>query len=186
MAHHFVTSADIPVDGERLVNSKVESAKRIAGGTALLTGIVSAYFLFGPSVEIAAKFAYSWLFAFFFFFTLAVGGCFWTLLHNVSNSGWGTSVRRVMENLGSVFPLMALFALPFAFPQVQQYLYEWMNLQGAAAAKHGAGYFDGFLAGFYGSDSMKAALEAEHEGLLVNKLWYMNKFAWYVRFAFYW
>jgi hypothetical protein len=185
MAHHFVTSADIPVDGERLVNSKVESAKRLAGGTAALTGLVSAYFLFLAPDKITAQFAYSWLFAFFFFFTLAVGGCFWTLLHNVSNSGWGTSVRRVMENLGSVFPWMAIFAIPFACPQVQQYLYEWMNIHDAVAAKHSAGHFDGFLAGFYGSDSMKAALYAEHEALLYNKLWYMNKFAWYVRFAFY-
>ena len=132
MAHHFVTSADIPVDGERLVNSKVESAKRLAGGTAALTGLVSAYFLFGPSEKITAQFAYSWLFAFFFFFTLAVGGCFWTLLHNVSNSGWGTSVRRVMENLGSVFPWMAIFAIPFACPQVQKYLFEWMNIHRSA------------------------------------------------------
>jgi len=181
MAHHFVTSADIPVDGERLVSTKVESAKRIAGGTAVLTGLVSAYLLFAAPEKITAQFAYSWLFAFFFFFTLAAGGCFWTLLHNVSNSGWGTSVRRIMENLGSVFPWMAIFALPLAFPGVQKWLYEWMNIQRAA----GGGLFDGFLGGFYGSDSMKAALEAKHEGLMVNKLWYMNQVAWYCRFAFY-
>jgi hypothetical protein len=86
-----------------------------------------------------------------------------------------------MENLGSVFPWMAIFAIPFACPQVQRFLFEWMNIHREA----GGGYFDGFMAGFYGSDSMKAALEAKHEGLLVNKLWYMNLFAWYVRFAFY-
>ncbi|WP_193214445.1 hypothetical protein [Luteolibacter marinus] len=185
MAHHFVTSADIPVDGERLVNTKVESAKRVAGGAAALLGLVSAYLLFLAPDAITAQFAYSWLFAFFLFFTLALGGCFWTLLHNVSNSGWGTSVRRVMENLGSVFPFMAIFAIPLACPMVQKWLYEWMNIHGAAAKAHDAGYFDGFLAGFYGSDSMKAALEADHQALLVNKLWYMNKFAWYVRFVFY-
>jgi hypothetical protein len=185
MAHHFVTSADIPVDGERIVNSKVETAKRVAGGTSALLGIVSAYLLFLAPTPIQAQFSYSWLFALFFFFTLAAGGCFWTLLHNVSNSGWGTSVRRIMENLGSVFPWMALFAIPIACPQVQRYLYEWMNVHAATAAKEGVGYFDGFLAGFYGSKSMKAQLMADHEALLANKLWYMNKVAWYVRFAFY-
>ena len=187
MAHHFVTSADIPVDGERLVNSKVESAKRIAGGVAALTGLVSIYFLFLAPGKITAQFAYSWLFAFFFFFTLAVGGCFWTLLHNVSNSGWGTSVRRVMENLGSVFPFMAIFAIPFACPQVQRYLFEWMNIH-RDAMEHGGKVFDGgwsTVFGFYGSPSMEKALEADHQGLLVNKQWYMNQFAWYVRFAFY-
>jgi len=181
MANHFVTSADIPVDGERIASSKLESIKRIAGGAAILLGLISAYLLFGPSEKMAANFAYSWLFAFFFFFTLAVGGCFWTLLHNVSNSGWGTSVRRIMENLGSVFPWMAIFAIPLAIPSVQHWLYEWMNIHRAA----GGGLFDGFLGGFYGSDSMKEALAGKEQGLLVNKLWYMNQVAWYVRFGFY-
>ncbi|MEK7950594.1 hypothetical protein [Luteolibacter soli] len=185
MAHHHVTSADIPVDGERLVNSSVENVKRIAGGAAVLLGIISAYLLFGAPEKIQAQFAYSWLFAMFLFFTLAAGGCFWTLLHNVSNSGWGTSVRRIMENLGSVFPFMFIFALPLLFPQVQRWLYEWMNIHGDALKHHGGGYFDGFLGGFYGSESMKAALAKDHEGLLVNKLWYMNKVAWYTRFFFY-
>ena len=185
MAHHHVTSVDIPVDGERLVNSKVETVKRIAGGAAVLLWLVSMFLLFNPSPKVAAPYAYSWLFAMFFFFTLAAGGVFWTLLHNVSNSGWGTSVRRIMENLGSVFPFMFIFAAPLLFPQVQQWLYEWMNAHVAALKHHGGGYFDGFLGGFYGSDSMEVALAKDHEGLLVNKLWYMNKVAWYVRFFFY-
>jgi hypothetical protein len=184
MAHDFVTSADIPVDGERIASSKLESVKRIAGGAALLLGLISAFLLFGPSKPMAANFAYSWLFAFFFFFTLAVGGCFWTLLHNVSNSGWGTSVRRIMENLGAVFPWMAIFAIPLAIPSVQHWLYEWMNTH----REVGGAVFENnpkSLFGFYGTDSMKQALESNHQGLLMNKQWYMNQFAWYVRFAFY-
>lgn len=181
MAHHFVTSADIPVDGEHIASSKLESIKRIAGGAAVLLGLISAYLLFFAPDKVAGSFAYSWLFAFFFFFTLAVGGCFWTLLHNVSNSGWGTSVRRVMENLGAVFPWMAIFAIPLALPDVQKWLYEWMNIH----RESGGGLFDGFLFGFYGSDSMKHALEENGQALLVNKQWYMNQVAWYARFAFY-
>ncbi|QJE97415.1 hypothetical protein [Luteolibacter luteus] len=185
MAHDFVTSADIPVDGERISSSKLDSVKRIAGGAAGLLGLVSAYLLFFSPDKVAGSYAYSWLFAFFFFFTLAVGGCFWTLLHNVSNSGWGTSVRRVMENLGAVFPWMAIFAIPLAVPGVQKWLYEWMNIHRAAAETHHASIFQGFLGGFYGSPSMKDALEADHQGLLVNKQWYMNQVAWYCRFVFY-
>jgi hypothetical protein len=184
MAHHHVTSADIPVDGERLVNSKVETVKRISGGAAVLLWLISMFLLFGTKPDIAAPYAYSWLFAMFFFFTLAAGGCFWVLLHNVSNSGWGTSVRRIMENLGSVFPLMFIFAAPLLFPQVQQWLYEWMNAHvdagGAIVESDVKSLF-----GFYGTKSMKAGLMAHHEGLLANKLWYMNKLAWYVRFFFY-
>ncbi|MCW1885410.1 hypothetical protein OKA04_11780 [Luteolibacter flavescens] len=184
MAHHHVTSADIPVDGERLVSSKVEAVKRIAGYTSLLLSLISAYLLFGAKPNIAAPFAYSWLFALFFFFTLAAGGCFWTLLHNVSNSGWGTSVRRIMENLGYVFPFMFIFAWPLLVPSVQQWLFEWMNTHRAA----GGAIFEGnigSLFGFYGTDSMEQALTAKHEALLVNKQWYMNQFAWYARFFFY-
>lgn len=183
MAHHFVTSADIPVDGERLENAKVASIRRISGFTSLILGGISAYLLFGPA-KYAAPYAYSWLFALFFFFTLAIGGCFWTLLHNVSNSGWGTSVRRVMENLGSVFPWLAIFALPLLAPKVQQWLFEWMNIHRAT----GGEIFESnikSLFGFYGTASMEHALEKDHQALLINKQWYMNQFAWYVRFAFY-
>ena len=181
MSHHFVTSADIPVEGERIQSSKLDSVRRIAGFAAIATGLISAFLLFFAPANLAAPYAYSWLFGLFFFFTLAIGGCFWTLLHNVSNSGWGTSVRRIMENLGSVFPWMAIFAAPLLFPQVQRWLYEWMNIH----HDQGGGLFDGFLFGFYGSDSLKHGLEDSNNGLLANKLWYMNKVAWYCRFAFY-
>jgi hypothetical protein len=185
MSHHFVTSADIPVDGERISSTKLDGIKRIAGGVAAITGLISAYLLFAAPDKIAGPFAYSWLFALFFFFTLAVGGCFWTLLHNVSNSGWGTSVRRIMENLGAVFPWMAIFAAPLLFPDVQKWLYEWMTIHSQAAAGHKASYFASPFFGFYGTESMQHALEADHQALLVNKQWYMNKVAWYARFAFY-
>ena len=104
MASHIVTSADVPADGERLQNATVSKVKMIAGGVCLILTLVSAFLLFGPNKVWAANYSYSWVCALFYFFTLAVGGCFWTLLHNVSNSGWGTSVRRVFENLGAVYP----------------------------------------------------------------------------------
>ncbi len=181
MSHHFVTSADIPVDGERIQSTKLESVKRIAGFAAIGTGLISAFLLFGAGEAVTSQYAYSWLFALFYFFTLAIGGCFWLLLHNVSNSSWGTSVRRIMENLGAVFPWMAIFAAPLLFPAVQKWLFEWMNIHNA---QH-AGTFDGPFFGFYGSTSLKAALQESGNGLLANKLWYMNKLAWYIRFAFY-
>jgi len=175
MASHFVTSADVPVDGERLESSKVAKAKLVAGGTSVILTLVSVFLLFGAGEATRASFAYSWLFAFFFFFTLALGGCFWTLLHNVSNSGWGTSVRRVMENLGSVYPWLFIFVIPLLCPAVQHWLYEWMNrhrevtdsvfASGAAEALHHTG--------------------DPHDHLLYKKAWYMNIPFWYFRVAFY-
>jgi hypothetical protein len=165
MSHH-VTSADIPVNGERLDPSKVSKVKLLSLVVAVLGSLASVWLLFFAPEKYQGNYAYSWVFALYFFLTLAIGGCFWTLLHNVSNSGWGTAVRRIFENLGSVFPWMAIFALPLAFPQVQQYLYEWMNLHREA---HG--------------DVKEHLHHTNH--LLYNKYFYMNIPFWYGRFVFY-
>jgi len=166
MAHHHVTSADIAINGDHLDSSKVSKVKTIAFGIAGIGSIISIYLLFFAPNPVKASYAYSWVFAFYFFLTLSIGGVFWTLLHNVSNSGWGTSVRRTFENLGSTFPWMMIFVIPLLLPQVQQYLYEWMNIHRAAVG------------------GLKEHLHhADH--LLYNKYWFMNLPFWYGRVIFY-
>ena len=165
MAHHRVTSADIPVHGDHLDPSQVAKVKSIAMGMAILGTVVSLYLLFFAPEKIRGCYAYSWLFAFYFFLTLSIGGCFWTLLHNVTNSGWGTSVRRVFENLGSTYPWMFLFGLPLLCPKVQQYLYEWMNLQRDATG------------------NVLVFLE-DQSSLLYHKYGFMNLPFWYGRVVF--
>jgi hypothetical protein len=168
MSHH-VTSADIAIHGDHLDNSKVAKAKTLALGVAGIGTIVSLLGLFGVFGEwFAGTYAYSWVFAYYFFLTLSIGGVFWTLLHNVSNSGWGTSVRRTFENLGSTFPWIFLFGLPLLFPQVNQYLYEWMNIHRATPA----------------DQSLSEHLHhADH--LLYAKKWFMNIPFWFGRIVFY-
>lgn len=131
---HFITSKDIPANGEHLKKGALSKWIGICGLVALLGLIASAWLLFSnneaantASDTVAGRYAYSWLFAFAFFVSFSLGGTFWLLLHHVSNSGWGISVRRLMENLASVFPWMGIIAIPFLFPQVQQHLFEWMN-----------------------------------------------------------
>ena len=165
MAHHHVTSADIAIHGDRLDTSKVSTVKTAALAVATLGTALSIYLLFFASNATKGSYAYSWLFAFYFFLTLSIGGCFWTLLHNVSNSGWGTSVRRIFENLGSTYPWMFLFGIPLLCPPVQQYLYEWMNIHRGA---HG--------------DVKEHLHHADH--LLYNKYWFMNLPFWYGRVIF--
>lgn len=166
MSHH-VTSADIAINGDHLETSKVSKVKTIAGGVAAVGSLVSVYLLFFAPEVIRGNYAYSWLFAFYLFLTLSIGGVFWTLLHNVSNSGWGTSVRRTFENVGSTYGWMMLFAIPLLFPQVQQYLYEWMNI--------------------HRGDTHHNVKEHLHhvDHLLYNKHWYMNIPFWYGRVFFY-
>lgn len=62
---------------------------------------------------------------------------------------------------------MFLFGLPFVFPQVQQYLFEWMNIHRGA----------------HGGDVKEHLHHVDH--LLYNKHWYMNIPFWYFRFAFF-
>ncbi|MFD0892419.1 hypothetical protein KBB96_13400 [Luteolibacter ambystomatis] len=171
MSDHHVTSADIPVNGEHLDPAKVSKLKTICLAIMAL-GTLASYVVFlmgnNPSFQkIAGIYSYSWVFAVFFFFTLSIGGCFWTLLHNVTNSGWGTSVRRIFENLGSTLPWMLIFAAPLALPQVQHYLFEWMNEHRAAV----------------GPSREEALHHTNH--LLANKYFYMNIPFWYGRFFFY-
>lgn len=100
------------------------------GGLALFLGL-------SLKEERAGAMAYSWLFAVVFFLSLAVGGLFWTLLHHASNSGWGTVVRRLMENLATLIPFMLVLALPFLIPKwgFQDALWEWFPKRVAALEK---------------------------------------------------
>lgn len=200
MAHH-VTSKDIPANGEKIDSSKISLLKFISLGVFII-GAIGSYFLF-TNETFGSGYAYSWLFAFIFFITLALGGCFWTTLHHVTNSGWGVSVRRLMENLGFVFPFMAIIALPLMVPAVQDDLYEWMNLhRGLEISDHGD---HGHGAKEHGGDTghaAKTSLEVNgaygsptahdfhvtgdpHDHLLANKRWYMNLPFWLGRVIFF-
>lgn len=183
---HFITSSDIPVNGEQLKNAKVGLAKTVSLISAVVIFVIGLVIWFTSSEETKGSLAYSYLFAFAFFLTLTLGGCFWTLLHNVSNSGWGTSVRRVMENLGFVFPFMGILAIPFLFPEYQKYVWEWMTIHRETQdVAHGADMFAGPLFGYWGNKGFKDALFHAHEAILASKLWYLNIPAWYVRQIFY-
>ena len=170
MAHELVTSADIPVDGEKLEADKLSRIKVVSLGIFGVGFILSILLLLGAFGRgIQGSYSFSWLYAFFFFATLALGGCFWTLLHNVSNSGWGVSVRRVMENVGYVFPWMIIPVIPLLLPQVQEFLYEWMEKHRMAGGGIGKSAADGLHHG-------------EHtDHLLSSKYWYLNISFWYFR-----
>ena len=174
MAHH-VTSAEIAINGDHIESSSIAKAKTICLAVAAVGTLASVFLLFiGPEFW-RGTYAYSWLFAFYYFLTLSMGGVFWTLLHNVSNSGWGTSVRRTFENLGSTYPWMILFSIPLLCPAVQQYLYEWMNMHREIS---------GSLIGIGAKDALKASPEP-YDHLLLVKHWFMNLPFWYGRAIFY-
>jgi hypothetical protein len=130
MSEHESIIDKLPLDGEKVDISKFEKTIRIlagVGGIGLLVSLVILLFTGGR-----APMAYSWLWAFYSFVTIAIGGLFWVLLHNASNSGWGVVVRRVMEHVASMIPYMFLFVIPLVFiPGVRNALYEWMTIDTA-------------------------------------------------------
>jgi len=127
------------------------------GVGVVLTAIFFLIAIFAP--DQAGAMAYSWLFAVMFFLTLAVGGLFWTLLHHASNSGWGTVIRRLMENLGSLIPFMLLLGIPFLIPQLgfRDALWEWFPEREAAL-------HEAVEVAAEGKDAYQAKLTAKIEG----------------------
>jgi len=90
-------------------------------------GVLVACFVWGYFDP--AQFAFSYLFGFYFFFTICMGGFFWTLVHHAVNAEWGVVVRRQMENLGGLLLVVAVLFIPLIF--VRGYLWKWMLPQNA-------------------------------------------------------
>jgi len=90
-----------------------------AGGLGILISLIGA--IFWP-----AQFAFSWLFAFTYFFTLCVGSLFWVLVHHATDAEWSVVVRRVLENVATLIPVLFLFFLPLFF--CAKILWVWWDI----------------------------------------------------------
>jgi hypothetical protein len=55
---------------------------------------------------------YSYLTAFAFWFTIAMGGFFFVMLHHLTNATWSIVLRRIAENLMSNIVVMAILFIP--------------------------------------------------------------------------
>jgi hypothetical protein len=72
------------------------------------------------------QFSFSWLFAFAVYFTLCAGCLFWTIVHYVTDAEWSVVVRRQLENIGMLWPILLFFFIPILL--FRHELYEWMNI----------------------------------------------------------
>ena len=103
--------------------------QRHAGNLTLVlpvVGIVALVASFIWGFFNAEQFAYSWLFAFTYFFTLAVGSMFWTLVHHATDAEWTVVVRRVLENVAVLIPYVFIFFIPLLF--CAPILWKWWDL----------------------------------------------------------
>ena len=72
------------------------------------------------------QFAYSWLFAFAYFFIICAGALFWTCVHHATDSEWSVVVRRQLENVAALIPYLFFFFIPVIL--CFGILYKWWNL----------------------------------------------------------
>src|SRR5215210_5028004 len=58
------------------------------------------------------QFFFSWLVAFMFFLSLALGALFFVLIQYAAQGEWGIVVRRIGETIFATLPVMAALFLP--------------------------------------------------------------------------
>jgi len=109
---------------------EVERFDRAAAGPLpqrlLIGGIVGIVGSLIGAVISREHFAYSWLFAFSYFFSLCVGCLFWTCLHHATDAEWSVVVRRQLENAASLIPYLFFFFIPVMF--CFDILYKWWSV----------------------------------------------------------
>jgi hypothetical protein len=73
----------------------------------------------------SGQFFHSYLTAFTFWCTITLGGLFFVMIHYLTNATWSVVVRRIGENIMSMLPVMAVFAVPILFGLGD--LYHWSH-----------------------------------------------------------
>ena len=70
-------------------------------------------------------FAFSWLVAFLFTLSIALGCLYFVLIHTAMQGGWGIVVRRLAENAMATIPAFAILLLPVLF--YREELFPWIR-----------------------------------------------------------
>ncbi len=76
------------------------------------------------------QFFFSYLTAFFYWFTFAIGGLFFVLLHHLVAATWSVVIRRLAESVMATVPFMALLFIPILFGVHD--LYHWSHAEAVA------------------------------------------------------
>lgn len=115
-----------------------------AGVACLLAAVVWGLFL-GDDMR---RFFHSYLLAFTYFLSFALGALFFVLLHHLVGATWSVVVRRVAEILTGAFPVLFVMMLGLVIPILlgNDSLYRWMD-HDVVASDHllhaKAGYLNG-------------------------------------------
>jgi hypothetical protein len=95
-----------------------------------LLSVIGALVSFNNKQDGGSGFGLSWLLAFMFYYSIALGALFLVLVHHLSDAGWSVGIRRFCEHMASLLrlPLILMFLPIAAFaPKI----YSWMTLDPA-------------------------------------------------------
>ncbi len=77
------------------------------------------------------EFGFSWLLAFMFYYSIALGALFVVMVHHLTDAGWSVGIRRFSEHIASLlFPWLAILFLPVGL--LGPKIYKWMTQDPAA------------------------------------------------------
>jgi len=112
-----------------LASTRVQVPKASANQKAAIFGVIGLAGLGATLMGImdpASRYdsLNSYLVAFMFVATLAVGGLFFTILQYLVNAKWSVAVRRLAENMASTLPVIAILFLPLGI-HVRDLWHEW-------------------------------------------------------------
>ncbi len=114
------------------LNKKLEE-KGSNGKLALILGVIGlAASAFGY-FQAEEQFYFSYLTAFFFWGSIALGSLFFTMVKHLTNATWSVVLRRISEAFMAFLPLMIIFFIPIIFGM--KHLYHWTDVE---AVKHDA------------------------------------------------
>jgi hypothetical protein len=122
---------DYKADNIRLGAAGQSLFTKAAGIGAL--GIAAAAGLGSMQGDDFKRFSLSYVTAFMWVLTLALGALFWVTLQNLVNAHWSIVLRRVGEVIAAQAPLMAVLALPIVVPIVMGHssIYVWSDAHAA-------------------------------------------------------
>jgi hypothetical protein len=97
--------------------SKLPVVLMVLGGVLCIAGAVISLQQFGLS----------WLLAFVFYLSLALGALFLVMVHHLTDAGWSVGIRRFCEHIASfLFPWLAILFLPVLL--LSKKIYHWLTL----------------------------------------------------------
>src|SRR5438094_9931780 len=101
---------------------------RFSGLSLLLAGgaVVGLLLCLIGALKDQPQFSFSWLFGFFYFFTLCCGCLFWTIVHHATDAECSVVVRRQLENIALLLIALAVFAIPILLLRPQ--LFTWADV----------------------------------------------------------